>query len=266
MVTGAGRGIGRALAERFVSAGAAVVLTDIDQTDVPAVADAVNRSGGRAVATRSDVTTAGEGERIAAFAIEQFGRLDILVNNAAVFTPMKLLDVNEENWNRTLDVWLKLLFFHSQAAARHMVAAGNGAGLINVASAAALVPATALAAYGAAKSGVMSLTRSFAKELGGQQITANAIVLGTTITPGFVAIREDIKAVLGVSEQQKWPVRAALGRQGETTDIANAAVLPRQRSRLGCHRYGSCRRRRLAVGLTARSNAIRRKHMASKLT
>ncbi len=182
VVTGASRGIGRAIAEALAAAGAAVVVSSRKQGAVEAVAEAIRERGGRALAVAAHT---GDGEAIARLigrAVEVFGGVDILVNNAATnphFGP--LLTAEESHWAKILDVNVVGYFRTAKAAVPHMQARGGGK-IINIASIAGLTPLAGMGIYSASKAAVIMLTRALALELAGANIQVNAVAPGLVKT------------------------------------------------------------------------------------
>lgn len=183
IVTGGARGIGRGIALVLAEAGAAVVVGDV--RDASATAHEVRRRGGRAVSMEMDVSDPGQPTALVAHAVESFGALDVLVNNAAIDSPPGVAwELSDEEWRRTLAVNLDGVFFASRAAVRHMLVA-NGGAVVNIASHSAWMPATDVSpAYGASKAGVLGLTMGFAAQLAGRGVRVNAVA------PALVASRD----------------------------------------------------------------------------
>jgi len=221
IITGAGQGIGEAIAIRLAEAGAAVLVSDIKGDNAEATASKIASTGGKAVAFRADVSKVADAQATVARAIESFGRLDILVNNAALIGPSAVMDIDEKLWDAVVDVDLKGVFFQSQAAARQMIAGGGGK-IINIASVDAVLPVGGLVPYDSAKGGVAMMTKSLAKELGKHGITVNAVAPGGVATPGAAEASGPIMAVLGVSPEamSQVPIRSTIGRYAEPDDIA----------------------------------------------
>lgn len=179
VVTGAGRGIGKAVAIVLAEAGADVVLVSRTISQLESTAKEVNSLGRRALPLPTDVTDKKSVERLMAISVEQFGNLDILVNCAAIMVPSSLLDQSEEEWERVMAVNLKSVFLCTQAAARYMLKKKYGK-IINVASTGGEFASPKNASYHASKAGVILFTKSVALELIKYNINVNAV------GPGFV--------------------------------------------------------------------------------
>jgi len=179
----------------------------------------IGETGARAVAFRADMSQVGDIRAMVAAAVERFGRLDVLVNNAGIFPFTPALEMTEEQWDRVLDVNLKGAFFAAQAAARAMPAGGR---IVNIASIDGLHPTGYLAHYDASKGGLVMLTRSLALELGSRGIAVNAIAPGSINTPGAATTA----ALSGNSAiaMEGFLKRIPLGRAGEPDDIARVAL------------------------------------------
>jgi 3-oxoacyl-[acyl-carrier protein] reductase len=178
LVTGAGRGIGRATAMRFAREGARVCLADIEPNGAAEAAGSLVDSGMDAFATRMDVTSRTEVENAVERTVGRYGRLDILVNNAGVTRDNLFHKMADEEWRAVLNVHLTGAFLCSQAAQRHMVEQGYGR-IVNVSSTSALGN-RGQANYSAAKSGLLGFTKTLAIELGRYGVTVNAVA------PGFI--------------------------------------------------------------------------------
>jgi NAD(P)-dependent dehydrogenase (short-subunit alcohol dehydrogenase family) len=182
VITGGSRGLGEAIVRRLSQAGASVVLTGRGGEALQQVEASINATGGQALGVQADLASLKDSQKVIDQAVERFGRVDILVNNAAVFPPSLFIEVSEQTWDKTVDTDLKGAFFLAQFAAKAMIAAGNGGRIINLLSTAALKPTGVLSAYGAAKLGLWSATQSMAKELAEHQILVNAVTPGATMT------------------------------------------------------------------------------------
>jgi NAD(P)-dependent dehydrogenase (short-subunit alcohol dehydrogenase family) len=216
VVTGAGRGIGRAYAEGLARAGASVVVADIDADSAAEVASAISAGGGRAQATAVDVSDPDSAEAMAAAATERFGGIDYLVNNAAIFGGMKLdllLTVDWDYLQRFLAVNLSGALVCTRACYPSMATRGGGA-IVNQSSTAAYLYA---GYYGWAKAGVNSLTQQLAHELGGMNIRVNAIAPGPTDT-------EAARSVVPETYMRQLVGSLALKRQGEPDDLVGMCL------------------------------------------
>jgi NAD(P)-dependent dehydrogenase (short-subunit alcohol dehydrogenase family) len=182
IVTGAGTGLGRAFALGLAREGATVVAADIDRDAAAETATLVDEAGGRALAHAVDVTDLGQVEGMAAAAVDSFGRLDVLVNNAGVRFISPFVEHSEALWRTTVDVNLTGSFLCAKAVVPHMLARGRGK-IVNVASTSGVLALTDRVAYCASKAGVIGLTKAMAFELSGQGIYVNALAPGPTETP-----------------------------------------------------------------------------------
>ncbi|MFD7688583.1 SDR family NAD(P)-dependent oxidoreductase [Streptomyces sp. NPDC059781] len=182
IVTGAGSGIGRATALAFAAEGARVLVADLDAAGAASTVEAIEKDGGTAVAVTGDLGDQAVVDRVAQTAVEHFGGVDVLVNNAGIMDGMTALaDVTDTEWERVLRVNLTAPFLLTRAVLPHMLAAGKGA-VVNTASEAGLRGSAAGAAYTASKHGVVGLTRNLAVMYRKQGIRANAIAPGGTAT------------------------------------------------------------------------------------
>jgi len=182
IVTGGSRGLGEAIVLRLAQAGAAVVLTGRGREALRRVESTVTEAGGQVLAVQADVASLKDSQKVIEQARERFGRVDILVNNAAVFPKCLGIEVSEKTWDRTIDTDLKGAFFLAQFAAKAMITGGRGGRIINVLSTEAFRPNGIFTAYGSAKLGLWLATQALAKELAEYQILVNAVTPGATIT------------------------------------------------------------------------------------
>jgi 2-deoxy-D-gluconate 3-dehydrogenase len=226
IVTGAGMGIGRAIAYRLSEAGASVMIADIDVDAANKTVDKIKARGGKAHAILANTRNIAHAEKVAEAAVETFGSLDILVNNAGIYPLSPAIDTTEELWDRTLDINLKGLFFFCQAAAREMIKADRGGKIINIASIDAVHPMGEVSHYNASKGGVLSLTKALALEWGPHKIHVNAVAPGSVWTPGTEKTRVAREAKgQGVEDLlNKFMGRMPLGRPGEPDDIAKVVL------------------------------------------
>ena len=214
IVTGGGRGIGRAIAERFAADGAAVVVADLNMVTADDVASSIGAAGGRALAIRTDVTVPADADDLAAQAIASFGRIDILVNNAGILRSTRAADVTADEWHLVVNANLTGAFLCARAAYPALRDSGNGR-IVNVASMAGRATSTLGGVhYTTAKAGVLGLTRHLAREWASDAITVNAISPGIVNTP---MTREHTDAVRMAQVLASIP----LGRLAEDTEIAS---------------------------------------------
>jgi NAD(P)-dependent dehydrogenase (short-subunit alcohol dehydrogenase family) len=217
IITGSGSGLGRVLAHRFAAEGAAIVVADVVGQRASAVAKEISEVGGKSLAQTTDVTKAADVEAMVGAAQDEFGRVDILVNNAAKATDADFLDVSEETWDEDVAITLKGSFLCSQAVLADMRENGSGV-ILNISSVNALAY-YGNEAYSAAKAGLLNLTRSLAVRYGPCGVRVNAIAPGTLKTPAWEKRKEEDPDVF--QRVARW---YPLGRIGEPEDVAGAAL------------------------------------------
>src|SRR5262245_15345263 len=218
LVTGAQRGIGRAIALRVAEAGADVALNYLDDEGATqATAAQITARGRRAVALAADISKPAQARRLVADAERMLGPVDVLVNNAAIFPRAPFLELTENTWDAVLDTNLKATFVCAQEAARRMVARGRPGAIINLSSGAPYRGSMRATAYMASKLGIVGLTRGMARELAPHGIRVNAVAPGITNTAmPRLGNTEEALAALGRSNPT--------GRLAEPEDIADAVV------------------------------------------
>lgn len=218
LVTGSSRGVGRAVALGFAKEGANVVVNyTSNEKAANEVVEAIQSIGSKAVAMKADVAQKSDAENLVNKAIETFGRLDILVNNAGFTRPAMMIKMAEEQWDEVVDIHLKGAFLCSQAAALQMKEQNSGK-IINVTSVAGLVGTVGQINYSAAKGGIISMTKSIARELARYNVCANVISLGIVATDMTEKIRSDEKL------KEIYMNRILLKRFAEPDDISPAFV------------------------------------------
>jgi 3-oxoacyl-[acyl-carrier protein] reductase len=216
LVTGAARGIGRAIALRLAKDGAAVVVNysgSVQQAQE--TVGLIEQSGGRAVAVQADVSKVADVKRLFAACFENFDRLDILVNNAGVMFTKPVVEVGEEEFDRLFAVNVKGAFFCCQEAAKRMAEGGK---IINLSSSTTALMLPGYAAYVATKGAVEQFSHVLAKELGHKKITVNVVSPGPTDTELFGQGKTE-------EQKQRFAQMAALGRLGQPQDIADVVAL-----------------------------------------
>jgi meso-butanediol dehydrogenase/(S,S)-butanediol dehydrogenase/diacetyl reductase len=226
IVTGGGRGIGRAIALRLAQEGVAVLVADLGRDDADAVVSEITGRGGRAAAHGVDVRIRAHVEAMTDAAVGEFGGLDILVNNAGIGAVARLLDTSEQTWDDLMGVNAKGTLLCSQAAARRMIEQGRGGRIINNASGAGKIAPgrdMPLGAYAASKHAVVALTKQLGLELAQHQILVNCVCAGIVDTPMWDMIDRETAALLGVpaGDVKAGAVAAIpLGRIEQPEDVA----------------------------------------------
>jgi NAD(P)-dependent dehydrogenase (short-subunit alcohol dehydrogenase family) len=215
IVTGGGRGIGRAMAMRFAAEGASVVLTDLDVDHAESVVAEIVAAGGRALAVKADAAVADDAERTVREALAAFGRIDVLVNNAGL-AQQHAEGTELERWDRGVDVTLSSAYRQSVAAVPHMRESGGA--ILNMSSIAGNRIGTSAPWYDAAKAGLVGLTRHLAVEHGRAGIRVNALCLGLIETRRTAFIHDDAAA------RAQWLAATALGTVGQPEEAAAAAL------------------------------------------
>ncbi len=221
LITGAGRGIGKAIALRFAQEGADLIISDIAPDSIESTCREIRGLGRGALAVVTDVSNRQGVDDMVSAALKRFKKIDVLVNNAGIILRAPLLEMSEEEWDRVIDVNLKGAFLCTQAVGRHMVERGSGR-IINMSSSAGLGTSDEMmASYGAAKAGIIELTKVSARALGKYGISVAAIAPGTVLT-------ELEKIRKSPEEYEEFITQrgsiTSLGKVGEPQDIAALAV------------------------------------------
>jgi 3-oxoacyl-[acyl-carrier protein] reductase len=212
VVTGASRGIGRAVAVRFARDGAAVIVNYRGSEDTAReTAQAVTEAGGQATLVQGDVSNRDDAERLIETAVTEHGRIDVLVNNAGITRDQLLMRMTDDDWDAVLDTNLKGAFHTTRAALRPMLRKRSGR-IINITSVVGLIGNAGQANYAAAKAGLIGFTKSTAREVASRSITVNAVAPGYIATEMTDAIAENMKA--------KILDQVPMGRLGTPEDVA----------------------------------------------
>jgi NAD(P)-dependent dehydrogenase (short-subunit alcohol dehydrogenase family) len=224
LITGAGSGIGRGIALRFASEGARLALVDIEPAGLENTAAKLRESHAEFECYQGDVSRTEDVERFFSQAIGRFGRLDIDVNNAGTgHSPLPVVQMPEDEFDRTIAVNLRGVFLCARAAARQMIEQGDGGRIINVSSQAGKTGFPFLGPYSASKAGVILLTQVMAKELAAHKITVNAICPGTIDTPLLRGTLDPVLQATGM-DLEEWALKnlpaIPLGRIGYPEDVA----------------------------------------------
>ena len=214
IVTGSGRGIGRAIALKLAEVGATVVVNDVDEA-AKAVAEEIKAMGGQSLPVLADVSSSADVSRLVEETIAAYGKIDILVNNAGITRDQLLLRMPDEDWDKVLSVNLRSVFLCTKAVLRHMLKQRWGR-IISLASIVGIMGNKGQANYAAAKAGIIGFTRTVAKEVASHGITANAIA------PGFI----DTEMTQQFKEEwrQELKKQIPLGDFGSPRDVAEAVA------------------------------------------
>jgi len=212
IVTGSGRGIGRTIAEKFAAAGATVVVSDVDEAVVTEVASGLPNG---AIGVKADVTSADEVENLIKQAMERFGRVDVVVNNAGITRDTLLIRMAEKDWDMVLDINLKGAFLVTKSAAKVMMKQRSGR-IVNISSVVGLFGNAGQANYSASKAGLIGFTKSVAKEIGARGVTVNAVA------PGF--IETEMTKTLPEAARNQFLDLSTIKRAGTPEDIASAVM------------------------------------------
>lgn len=221
IVTGAGQGLGEAIAHALAAAGAMVAVNDLNPDRAERVAAAIRAAGGEAIGVMADVSNKFQCVSLVEAAREQWGRLDVLVNNAGIEPVSPILTMDEWDWTRCIDVNLKGTFFMSQLVGRVMAEEnqGRGGAIVNISSIAGVeIPLMHRAAYCASKAGMVGFARECAREFAAFGVRVNTVVAGVFITPMTEKARQN------PAMMEKWMREIPMQRLGDADEIASAVL------------------------------------------
>lgn len=220
IITGGGSGFGEVTGRLFAQEGAAVLLADIDGGAARTVAASINAEGGQAGWVQTDVTSANSAEAMARAALDQFGRVDILFNNAGIEGFGSVVTTDDAVWERIFAVHVRGAYLCSKYTLPIMIEGGRGGVVVNVSSVSGLVGIRNMAAYSAAKGAIISLTRSMAADFAQYSIRVNCVAPGTAMTPmGLRLVENDTPEQLA-QRMSRYP----LNRFGRPEEIAQAVL------------------------------------------
>lgn len=214
LVTGASRGIGRAIAGALAKKGAVVIAAARGEHAAESAAE-INASGGRAEAITLDVTDPASVDAAVSGTLTKHGRLDILVNNAGITRDNLILRMKEEDWDSVLDTNLKGAWNFSRAAIRHMLKNESGGSVLNISSISGVVGMTGQSNYSASKAGMIGLTKALAREVASRNVSVNALALGLVAT--------DMSHALDEAYRTKLLEQIPMGRFAEAEEVARIA-------------------------------------------
>lgn len=216
IVTGSGRGMGKAIALALAREGAKVVILDIDTANGKEVVREIEKGGGEAIFVKADVSKRTDVERVVQATLDRFGKIDILVNNAGIHDGATFTEESEEMWQRLFQVNVMGTVLPSQAVVPEMMKRKKGK-IVHISSKAAVVGEPYHAAYSASKGAILALTRCLAIELAPYKITVNAVCPGPTYTDMLLGATD-------AAQREELTASAPLGRLGQPEDIAGAVL------------------------------------------
>jgi len=216
IITGASRGIGKAIAQKFVENGATVAFTYVSSDEkAKALEEELSKSGGTVKGFKSNAAKFDDAQKLADEVLAEFGKIDIVINNAGITRDTLLMRMTENQWDEVMEVNLKSVFNLSKAVLRPMLKARQGS-IINMSSVVGVSGNAGQANYAASKAGIIGFTKSFAQELGSRNIRCNAVA------PGF--IETEMTEVLDPKVVAEWREAIPLKRGGTPEDVANVCV------------------------------------------
>ncbi|BBH23038.1 short-chain dehydrogenase [Paenibacillus baekrokdamisoli] len=222
IVTGGGGGIGRAVAHRFAAQGGKVVVVNRTASKAEMVAKEIEETGGYAVAMSADVAVEADVKKVVEATLERFGKIDVLVNNAAVCPQIRLTEMSLEQWNQVITNNLTSVFLFCREVIPSMVQAGGGA-IVNVSSVHAVATLDGYSAYSASKAGIAALTRAIALDYARQNIRVNTVLPGAVQTP---MLESSVKNLDTPREEimKQWNEAQPIGRVGQPEEIASVVM------------------------------------------
>jgi NAD(P)-dependent dehydrogenase (short-subunit alcohol dehydrogenase family) len=221
VITGAGRGMGEAIAHAFAREGAAVSIMDLAGAE--SVAEAIRGAGGRAVGTTGDVRFATDCERAVAVTVEAFDGVDVLVNNAGVVRYALAEDMTEEDWSYVVDTNMKGPWLMAKFSIPSMLERGGGA-IVNNSSVQAIASQTRVASYTASKGGLVAMTRTLALDHAADGIRANCVIPGSTLTPMLEESATRLRPEDPYSALREWGEEYPIGRLIRAEEVANLVL------------------------------------------
>jgi len=225
IVTGGAKGIGKGIAYRLAEAGAKVLVADLDEAAAQATAEELNTAGFKALALKVDVSDEAQVQQMVASCQEQFGSVNILVNNAGIFPNNPLSSMSANDFEKVMHVNLRSVFLTTKAVSEVMKQQGQGGRIINVTSIDALHPSmVGLAHYDASKHGVWGFTKNSALELAEHKIWVNAIAPGGIATPGVAAMSQGASAEQMKVQVEAFMAKIPMHRMGEPDEIGTVAL------------------------------------------
>ena len=232
IVTGGGSGIGRAIAKEFAGEGAKIVIADFNRGKAESVVEEITKSGGTALAVKTDVGFAGDVESMVRETLEKFGGINILVNNAGIILQSEVVNTKEEDWDRIIRNNLKSCFLCSREVARQMIKQDKGGKIINISSIHATLSEPSAGAYTAAKGGMEAFSRTLATELAPYKINVNCIEPGATYTeltiPMYTeSVKKSLFERIPLKEiaQPEWIARGAVFLASEDSRYMTGQVM-----------------------------------------
>jgi 3-oxoacyl-[acyl-carrier protein] reductase len=215
LITGGGRGIGKAIAETLANAGSDIAIIDVVEADLKATSDELAAKGVRAIGVKADVTSFDSITAAVDQVVEKLGRIDVLVNNAGITRDNLILAMSDEEWDPVIAVNLKGTFNMTRVVGRQMLRQRIGS-IINIASVSGIIGTPGQSNYAASKAGIIALTKATAREFAKRNIRANAVA------PGFIETK--MTAVLPEEVKAKYREQTPLQRYGQPADVASAVL------------------------------------------